>query len=216
MEVAMGGDLYTNLRAHQVSFNGARFYAAEILCALEYLHSNEICYRDLKPENISLSSTGHAKISDFGLSRIIDQEDGHATTCCGTKAYTPPEMLLGRKYGFSVDYWQYACLLYELFVGHSPFYDPSVPSSETWTRIRKGKFSFPEETYSRRWRQAVSALLVVDVRQRLGCRRGDDGWRSVASQRFFENIDWKGVRAQEYLPPLTPLRPGESYTKNFD
>ncbi|CAN0088381.1 unnamed protein product, partial [Heterosigma akashiwo] len=69
MDLVKGGDLFTVLRRAPITFNGARFYAAEILVALQYLHSLGIVYRDLKPENILVDSQGHVKLADFGLSR---------------------------------------------------------------------------------------------------------------------------------------------------
>ena len=66
-----GGELFYYLRKY-IRFNEetTRFYASEILLAIEYLHQNKIIYRDLKPENILLDNKGHIKIADFGLSKM--------------------------------------------------------------------------------------------------------------------------------------------------
>ncbi|CAM9150339.1 unnamed protein product, partial [Heterosigma akashiwo] len=144
MDLQRGGDLFMVLRNNELSYNGARFYATEVLVALQYLHSLGIIYRDLKPENILVDDFGHVKIADFGLSRIMDDASELATTCCGTAAYTPPEMLTQTGYGHSVDYWQYGCFVYELFMGQSPFYLPNAPSSEAKRRILAAEYEFPE------------------------------------------------------------------------
>ncbi|CAM9209085.1 unnamed protein product, partial [Heterosigma akashiwo] len=217
MDLLMGGDLFMLLRANPITFNGARFYAAEILVALQYLHSLGIVYRDLKPENILVDGQGHVKIADFGLSRINDEGAELATTCCGTAAYTPPEMLTKKGYSYSADYWQYGCFVYELFMGQSPFYLPNEPSSEVKRRIMAAEFDFPE-TCSRRWRQLVASLLVPDISARLGqggLNGWAAGWGAIAREPFFARVDWDCVRKLQYEPPIAPLRPGEEYTKNF-
>lgn len=73
----------------------ARFYAVEILLALECLHSNGIIYRDLKPENIILDSDGHLKLTDFGLSKLAVKEGDLTYTFCGTPEYLAPEVITG-------------------------------------------------------------------------------------------------------------------------
>ena len=67
-----------------------RFYSAEIILALEYLHEKDVIYRDLKPENVLLDSQGHVKITDFGLSKQI--KDRKTYSFCGTPEYLAPEV----------------------------------------------------------------------------------------------------------------------------
>ncbi|CAN0020488.1 unnamed protein product, partial [Heterosigma akashiwo] len=215
MDFLEGGDLFTILQTHSISFNGARFYAAEILEALKYLHSLNIVYRDLKPENVLVSGDGHLKIADFGLSRILDEGDDVASTICGTAAYFPPEMLRNQGYGLSADYWQYGCFIYELFVGESPFYDPEGTPETMKTKISKAEYEFPSSC-SRRWKKIVSDLLVPEVRNRCGLQEGQNGWDAVAKQPFFDKLEWAHVQNLKYSPPVRPLRAGEDYTKNFD
>ena len=89
----------------------AQFYAAEILLALEALHSNNVIYRDLKPENILVDSKGHLKLTDFGLSKIKKNENEVAYTFCGTPEYLAPEVVLGQGHGKYVDYWSFVSKL---------------------------------------------------------------------------------------------------------
>jgi serine/threonine protein kinase len=106
MEYCSGGDLFTHLRRER-SFTElrAKFYAAELLIGLHYLHQRSIIYRDLKPENILLNSDGHLKISDFGLSKTSMTKGERTYTCCGTPEYVAPEVLKNEGHDFKVDYW---------------------------------------------------------------------------------------------------------------
>jgi serine/threonine protein kinase len=97
-----------------------KFYAAEIIVALEILHKNSIIYRDLKPENVVIDKDGHIKLIDFGFSKRLSSTHKHRTnTNCGTLGYTAPEVLVGSSlgYSFEVDIWSYGILLCELLQG---------------------------------------------------------------------------------------------------
>ena len=101
-----GGELFYHLRREQrFSEDRARFYAAEILLALECLHKNGVIYRDLKPENVLLDSEGHVKLTDFGLSKIREKENELTYTFCGTPEYLAPEIIKNEGYSKEVDFW---------------------------------------------------------------------------------------------------------------
>lgn len=97
-----GGDLFHYIRKHKLKPKQIEFLAAEIVLALEHLHSKGIIYRDLKPENIMLDKTGHIKLVDFGLSKLIGEE--RAKTTCGSAEYMAPEILRRKGYGFGADW----------------------------------------------------------------------------------------------------------------
>lgn len=104
-----------------------RFYAAELILALDYLHKLGIIYRDLKPENVLLNSDGHIKLTDFGISKqgifpSSDFEDERmAYSVVGTVEYLAPEIVKKQGHDNKADFWSLGILLYELYTGHTPF-----------------------------------------------------------------------------------------------
>ena len=76
-------------------------------------------YRDLKPENIVMSRNGYLKIIDFGLTKPSSELEPHSVE--GTLSYMSPEMLKGREYSFSTDFWSLGCVIYEMITGLPPF-----------------------------------------------------------------------------------------------
>ena len=143
LEYCPGGELF-----HQLCKEGrfpeprAKFYAAQVILALEHIHSYRFIYRDLKPENVLLDRWGNVKLTDFGLSKsgVMSAFEG-ATTFCGTPEYIAPEVLMGNEYGKAVDRWSLGALYYEMVAGAPPFY--SKNKSTMFQRIMLVDLIFP-------------------------------------------------------------------------
>ena len=123
LEYIPGGELFTYLRkAERFENDVARHYAAEILVALEYLHSLGIVYRDLKPENLLLDAEGHIKITDFGFAKEVPDK---TFTICGTPDYLAPEIIKCTGHSAAVDWWALGVLIYEMLAGYPPYWGDS-------------------------------------------------------------------------------------------
>ncbi|KAI3625836.1 hypothetical protein CBS9595_001197 [Malassezia furfur] len=208
-----GGELFHHLqREGHFSEERARFYTAELFCALEHLHDFNVIYRDLKPENILLDYTGHIALCDFGLCKLNmgDKETTH--TFCGTPEYLAPELLLGRGYTKSVDWWTLGVLLYEMLTGLPPFYSEDV--SEMYRKILHDPLTFPPEVQPDA-RDLLTRLLHREASERLGY--GPHGAAEIKSHPFFtKHIDWALLLAKKVQPPYKPGVQSTLDTSNFD
>lgn len=141
LDFMAGGDFFAFLKRHRkLDETQVRFYAAEVLLALEYMHSYEppIAYRDLKPENIMIGIDGHIKLTDFGFAKFFGEEGDlfdsagsprreRSHSIVGSAFYIAPEIVNMAKsdgHDLSVDFWSFGCLIYEMVCGHALFADP--------------------------------------------------------------------------------------------
>ncbi|KAG2225126.1 hypothetical protein INT45_011809 [Circinella minor] len=208
-EYVIGGELFRHLRkAGRFSSQTTQFYAAEIILAIEYLHSKDIIYRDLKPENILLDTQGHVKITDFGFAKKIEDR---TWTLCGTPEYLAPEIIQSKGHGKPVDWWALGILIFEMLAGYPPFYDDTHVG--TYERILAGKVRCPRH-FDSAAKDLVKSLLVVDRTRRLGNLRG--GAKDIMNHRFFRGTDWRGLLNKTVRAPLVPSHTNEHDTSNFE
>lgn len=163
-----GGELFHHLQKEQrFDINRSRFYAAELLCALECLHGFGVIYRDLKPENILVDYVGHIALCDFGLCKLDMKDEDKTNTFCGTPEYLAPELLHGQGYTKAVDWWTLGVLLYEMLTGLPPFYDENT--NEMYRKILAEPLHFPgPEVVPPAARDLLTKLLDRDATRRLG------------------------------------------------
>jgi serine/threonine protein kinase len=145
MDYYAGGSLFFHLRQNRkFDIEQARFYAAELCCAMQHLHSLDIVYRDVKLENILMDKHGHVHITDFGLSKEgVEGAFQGAETFCGTAEYVAPELLHHMPYGKAADWWSYGILVFEMIVGKTPFF--SKNRNQMFKAITQNRVSFPQE-----------------------------------------------------------------------
>ncbi|CAK6949955.1 protein kinase C theta type [Scomber scombrus] len=208
MEYLNGGDLMFHIQtSHKFDVHRSTFYAAEIICGLQFLHSKGIIYRDLKLDNVLLDSEGHIKIADFGMCKENMQLDLRTSTFCGTPDYIAPEILLGQKYNSSVDWWSFGVLLYEMLIGQSPFHGRD--EEELFQSIRTDNPVYP------RWltkdaRDILIKLFVREPEERLGVKG------NIRQHSFFSSTDWEALEQREVAPPFRPTLTSPSDCSNFD
>ncbi|KAG8935804.1 AGC protein kinase Gad8 [Tulasnella sp. 418] len=206
-----GGELFHHLQREQ-RFNEerSRFYAAELLLALEHLHAFNVVYRDLKPENILLDYTGHIALCDFGLCKLNMTDSETTNTFCGTPEYLAPELLLGRGYTKTVDWWTLGVLLYEMLTGLPPYYDENT--NEMYRKILHEPLRFTDEIKADA-RSLLTGLLTRDPSARLGVNGAEDIKRHPF---FLKHVDFKKLLAKQIQPPFKPSVASAIDTSNFD
>jgi len=204
-----GGELFYHLKKEgRFPENRVKFYAAEIVCAMAHLHSLRIVYRDLKPENILIDGEGHITITDFGLSKEINPEEG-TSTFCGTPEYLAPEVLKGQGHGTAVDWWSLGTLIYEMLTGLPPFYSQNI--NIMYQKILNGELRFPSYV-SGDAQSLLEGLLTRDVDKRLGSANSSE----VKKHPFFKDIDWEKLEKKEIEPPFKPKVKSETDTSQID
>ncbi|WPG99412.1 Hypothetical protein R9X50_00222600 [Acrodontium crateriforme] len=207
-----GGELFHHLQKEQrFDINRSRFYAAELLCALECLHGFGVIYRDLKPENILVDYVGHIALCDFGLCKLDMKDEDKTNTFCGTPEYLAPELLHGQGYTKAVDWWTLGVLLYEMLTGLPPFYDENT--NEMYRKILAEPLHFPgPEIVPPAARDLLTRLLDRDATRRLGT----NGASEIKAHPFFHSIDWRKLLDRKYEPSFKPSVVDERDTANFD
>jgi len=212
MDFAPGGDLFTLLRKYAIEEAGLLLYACQILLALEHIHKHRVIHRDLKPENILLDKKGNLKLTDFGLAKILD-DSGKTRTFCGTESYLAPEMLCRQSYSYSVDIWQFACFIFELWSGHSPFYCASRDRHTIRSNIKQCHVNYPAHFPSKA-RELVTQILVVNPRQRLAF--DSEHWGRVKRASLFSNVNWDNIFSRSITPPIQNVKAGKDILDNFE
>jgi len=209
MEYIIGGELFSQLRkVGRFSNDTSRFYAAEIVLALEYLHEKNIVYRDLKPENLLIDREGHMKITDFGFAKQVEDR---TWTLCGTPEYLAPEIIQSKGHGKAVDWWALGILIYEMLAGYPPFYDENPFG--IYQKILAGKIEFPRH-FDANAKDLVKKLLTADRAKRFGCLKA--GAEDVKKHKWFKGIDWVKAFNREMKPPFVPAYQSPNDTSNFD
>jgi len=214
MEFVNGGDLMFQIqRARKFDESRARFYAAEVTLALQYLHRHGVIYRDLKLDNIMLDSEGHVKIADFGMCKEGIREDSTTSTFCGTPDYIAPEILQEHDYGASVDWWALGVLMYEMMAGQPPF--EADNEDDLFESILHDDVLYPV------WlsKEAVSILkgfMQKNVAKRLGCIKAHGGEESIKHHPFFRDVKWKEMEERKIKPPFKPKIKNRKDALNFD
>ncbi|XP_063022085.1 microtubule-associated serine/threonine-protein kinase 2 isoform X7 [Melospiza melodia melodia] len=226
MEYVEGGDCATLLKnIGALPVDMARMYFAETVLALEYLHNYGIVHRDLKPDNLLITSMGHIKLTDFGLSKIglmslttnlyerhieKDTREFLDKQVCGTPEYIAPEVILRQGYGKPVDWWAMGIILYEFLVGCVPFFGDTP--EELFGQVISDEIAWPEgdDALPPDAQDLISKLLRQNPLERMGTGSAFE----VKQHRFFKDLDWNGLLRQkaEFIPQLE----SEDDTSYFD
>uniref|UniRef100_A0A8C7RBH9 protein kinase C n=1 Tax=Oncorhynchus mykiss TaxID=8022 RepID=A0A8C7RBH9_ONCMY len=220
IEYVNGGDLMFHMqRQRKLPEEHARFYAAEICIALNFLHEKGILYRDLKLDNVLLDHEGHIKLTDYGMCKEGIRPGDTTSTFCGTPNYIAPEILRGEDYGFSVDWWALGVLMFEMMAGRSPFDiitdNPDMNTEEYLFQVILEKPIRIPRSLSVKAASVLKGFLNKDPKERLGCQV-QTGFSDIKSHTFFRSIDWDQLEKKQMAPPFKPQIADDYGLENFD
>ncbi|KAF4563104.1 camp-dependent protein kinase catalytic subunit [Pleurotus pulmonarius] len=200
MDFVPGGELFTLLRrSNRFPDPVAKFYAAEVAMALDYLHSLDIIYRDLKPENILLNIDGHIKVADFGFAKSCDTT---TWTLCGTPDYLAPEIIQQQRYNKSVDWYALGILIFEMLSGLPPYHQPDANPVLLYEKITRGPAFIRWPTFQPLATDLILKLMESDPSKRYGNMRSGAG--DVFSHGWFKEVDWVRLGGREITAPYLP------------
>jgi serine/threonine kinase 38 len=234
MDYLPGGDLMTHLiRKDTFSEDEARFYVAELVEAVDYIHTElHYIHRDLKPDNIVLDSEGHIHLLDFGLCKhtpstakeadsAVPSEGApragepkhpsraHLQSVVGTPDYRGPEVYGQEPYGKECDWWSVGCILFEMLCGGPPFSDDDHDARVTEARVQRWweHYRIPDDVVVSPDAEDLLRKLICDPKDRLGADQ-------IRVHPFFQGIDFAKLR--QMTPPIRPVVTGPTDTSNFD
>ncbi|XP_019762437.2 atypical protein kinase C [Dendroctonus ponderosae] len=221
IEFVRGGDLMFHMqRQRKLPEEHARFYAAEISLALNFLHCKGIIYRDLKLDNVLLDHEGHIKLTDYGMCKEGIRPGDTTSTFCGTPNYIAPEILRGEDYGFSVDWWALGVLLYEMLAGKSPFdiagasENPDQNTEDYLFQVILEKTIRIPRSLSVKAANVLKGFLNKNPADRLGCY-STESFVDITGHQFFKSIDWDLLEQKQVPPPYKPRLDSDRDLANF-
>ncbi|XP_033624712.1 calcium-independent protein kinase C-like isoform X2 [Asterias rubens] len=214
MEYVNGGDLMFQIqRARKFNEPRAKFYAAEVILALQFLHRHGVIYRDLKLDNILLDMEGHCKLADFGMCKEGIMNGRTTATFCGTPDYIAPEILHELDYGPSVDWWALGVLMYEMMAGQPPF--EADNEDDLFDSILHDDVLYPV-WLSKEATAILKAFMEKNPAKRLGCVESQGGENAIRQHAFFGCISWDKLEELKVEPPFKPKIKTKKDVNNFD
>lgn len=213
MKFMRGGEMFHHLRAaRRFDESRAKFYAAEILLALEYLHELGVVYRDLKPENILMDDDGHVCLTDFGMAKKLGKDE-KTKSFVGTPEYLAPEVIEGKGHRMPVDWWALGILTFEMLIGVPPFYNRDQDTQEMFRSITRKEIDFGTKIkVSAECKDFIGRLLIKNPDNRLGT----NGAEEIKAHPWFKSINWKDLSEKKIVPPFKPKISSSYDVANFD
>ena len=185
-----------NSQVKVFNMNDTRFYISSLLLVIDYLHHKGIAHRDMKANNIMIDGNGYIKLIDFGTAKFIKD---YTNTIIGTPHYMAPEVLSGKGYSFSCDYWSIGVIAFEIFYHKYPFGAEATEAMEIYNDIMYSNFKFPfKNDMFEKLNHFIEAMLTKNVNKR-PC-----SLVKIKQMELFENVNFNDLLEMKAKPPFIP------------
>ena len=212
MDLLTGGDLRYHI-AHKRTFseNQTKFIIANMLLALEYIHSKNIIHRDIKPENLVLESNGYVRITDFGVAKINEEDNSSETS--GTPGYMAPEVILVKNHSFPSDFFALGVIGFEFMLGYRPYLGRGRKEIKQLILSKQAKLTIDDipDDWSNDSMDFINKLLQRKPQKRLGYNSIDE----IKNHPWMSDIDWDLLFNKKIDAPFIPPVNKENFDKRY-
>ena len=171
-----------------------RFYISFLYVILDYLNSKGIAHRDLKPENIMINTQGYLQLIDFGTAKKIKD---FTCTIIGTAYYISPEILSGKGYSYSCDYWSVGIIAFEIYYNYYPFGNEANDPMEVYREVLKKDLTLPYNGDS-----SVNSFIKSALNKKVSKRLSS--LEAAKRHPFFKDFNWNDLIDLHLKPPYIP------------
>ena len=212
MDLLTGGDLRYHISYKKIfTEQETKFFIANMIIALEYIHSKNIIHRDIKPENLVLESNGYLRITDFGVAKINEKDNSSETS--GTPGYMAPEVILILNHTFVSDFFALGVIGYEFMLGYRPYLGGS--RNEIKQLIISKQARIEEDEIPDDWTfesaDFINKLLLRKAKKRLGA----NGIIELKNHIWMKDVDWESLINKTIKPPFIPQKSSDNFDRNY-
>ena len=212
MDLLTGGDLrYHIAKRRRFTEKETKFFIANMLLALEYIHSKNIIHRDIKPENLVLELNGYLRITDFGVAKINEKDNSSETS--GTPGYMAPEVILVQNHSFPSDFFALGVIGFEFMLGYRPYLGGSRKEIKELIIYKQAKLEEDDIPYS--WSLEAGDFINKLLRRKPSQRLGYHGVKEIKNHLWMRDINWNLLKKKEITAPFIPNPNRENYDKAY-
>ena len=212
MDLLTGGDLRYHLaKKKRFSEMETKFFIANMLLALEYIHSKNIIHRDIKPENLVLDLNGYLRITDFGVAKINERDNSSETS--GTPGYMAPEVILVQNHSFPSDFFALGVIAYEFMLGYRPYLGGSRKEIKELIIYKQARLEESDIPYS--WSLESGDFINKLLKRKPTKRLGYQGVKEIKSHIWLRDINWDLLKKKELIAPFIPNPNKENFDKAY-
>ena len=212
MDLLTGGDLRYHLcHLHKFTEKETKFFFACLLLGLEYIHGNNIIHRDIKPENLVCDKYGYIRITDFGVAKIMKEDNSSETS--GTPGYMAPEVLFAQNHSFTVDFYAIGIMGYEFMLGQRPYIGKNRKEIKKLVIEKEAKIKYDDipEGWNYESVDFINRCLKRKWRKRLGY---NNGVIELKNHSWFKGFNWDKLYDKKKIAPFIPKR-GDNFDKKY-